>query len=78
MAEAQAAGDAGRVEDGRSMTYRGHTHVFDSVPPHNKNKAIMHGAVQWAAYFGFGFLGTKAVLRFSRCMAEFFFFVLIN
>jgi hypothetical protein len=61
LAEAQAAGDTGRVEDGRSMTYRGHTHVFDSVPPHNKNKAIMHGAVQWAAYFGFGFLGTKVV-----------------
>jgi len=63
LAEAQAAGDGGRVEDGLSMTYRGH----------NKNMVIMHRAVQWAAYFGFGFLGTKAVLRFSRCMAEFFF-----
>lgn len=43
LAEAQACGDGGCVEDGLSMTYRGHTHVFDSVPPH---KVIM--ARWWA------------------------------
>ena len=43
LAEAQACVDGGCVEDGLSMTYRGHTHVFDSVPPH---KVIM--ARWWA------------------------------
>jgi hypothetical protein len=60
LAEAQAAGDGGRVEDGLPMTYRGHKHVFDSVPPHNKNKVIMHRAVQWAALFWFWLLGNQS------------------
>jgi hypothetical protein len=46
-AHAHAGGDGGHVaeedDDGLSMTYRGNTHVFDSVPPH---KVIDHGAAR--------------------------------
>lgn len=38
--QAQAGGDGGHVEDRLSMTYRGHMHVFESVPQH---KVIDHG-----------------------------------
>ncbi|CAD6256636.1 unnamed protein product [Miscanthus lutarioriparius] len=41
LAEAQACVDGGCVEDGLSMTYRGHTHVFDSVPPHKVETILM-------------------------------------